>query len=353
MSDPPEFQETSQQSTETSLVSADARARVGSQVGDYEIRGVTGGDETGVLYFGRHVAKGGQVTLKILHDRCARKKDAVEQFMAETRAARPIGHRNVVDVTDLGITPEGTVFLAMEHLPGESLRSRIRQVQRVPPFEAINVMRQAAHGLGAAHDAGIVHGALRPDNIFLCKQEGRRRIVRRSRAKGMRYAVEPEASFDLVKLLDFGMARLLCPIPEDEAGLCGTLHYLSPEQAQGQRADQRSDIYSLGAVFYEMITGSVPFGGDSLSDILQAHASGVVIAPSRRVPGAGIDARIDALILRCLKKSAVLRFASAGELCTALDACITECAFLRDAHRLPGITGSGIDLSEGLPQARQ
>ena len=353
MSEPPGFQEAPQQDAEPPLVSAAARARVGAQIGDYEIRGVIGEDETGVLYSGRHAAKGGEVTLKILHDRCARKKDLVEQFIGETRAARPIRHRNVVDVTDLGLTPEGTVFLVMEYLPGESLRNRLRRVQRLPPFEALNVMRQAAHGLGVAHDAGIVHGALKTDNIFLCKHEGRRRIVRRSKAKGMRYAVEPEASFDLVKLLDFGVARLLDPVPGEEAGFCGTLQYLSPEQAQGQRADQRSDIYSLGVVFYEMVTGTVPFCGDSLPDILRAHALGVVIPPSRRAPGAGIDARIDALILRCLKKSPPLRLASTGELCAALDACITDCAFLRDAHRLPGITESGIDLSEGLPQARQ
>jgi len=336
-------------------LSAEAMARVGTRVGDFEIKSVIGEGGTGVVYRGRHVASDRSVAIKVLHDRGAQKRDIVDQFIGEARATSRIRHPNVIDVTALGTTPDGTVFLAMEYLEGESLWNRLRQVQRVPLFEAINILRQVARGLGAAHEAGIVHGGLKPADIFLCRREGRRRIVRRSKAQGMRLVVEPEESFDLVKLLDFGMARFLDLAPGARASagaVSGTLHYLSPEQAQGQPADRQSDIYSLGAVFYEMVTGIVPFGGESLLDILRGHVSGQVIAPSRRTPGAGIDGRIDALILRCLKKNPSLRFASTGELCEALDACVTDCAFLRDAHRLPGIMESGIDLSETSPQAR-
>src|ERR1039457_2220609 len=338
------------------VLSAEAMARVGTRVGDYEIKGVIGEGGTGVVYRGRHAASDKPVAIKILHDRGAQKKDVVEQFISEARATSRIRHTNVVDVTDLGTTPDGTVFVAMEYLQGESLWSRLRQVQRLPLFEAINILRQVARGLGTAHEAGIVHGGLKPADIFLCKRKGRRRIVRRSKAQGMRLVVEPEENFDLVKLLDFGMARFLDLAPGAQASagaVSGTLHYLSPEQAQGQLADRQSDIYSLGAVFYEMVTGAVPFGGESLLDILRGHVSGQVIAPSRRTPGAGVDGRIDALILRCLKKNPLLRFASTGQLCEALDACTTDRAFLRDAHRLPGIVGSGIDLSEASPEARQ
>jgi serine/threonine-protein kinase len=331
-------------------------ARVGKRVGDYEIKGVIGEGGTGVVYRGRHVAQSKPIAIKVLHDRGARRKDVVEEFIGEARATSRIRHPNVIDVTDLGATADGTVFLAMEYLEGESLRDRLHRVQRVPLFEAINILRQVARGLGAAHEAGIIHGGLKPADIFLCKREGRRRIVRRSKAKGMRLGVEPEGSFDLVKLLDFGMARFLDLAPGARApagAVSGTLHYLSPEQAQGQPADQRSDIYSLGAVFYKMVTGNVPFGGESLLDILRGHVSGQVIAPSRRAPGAGIDMRIDTLILQCLKKNPLLRFASTGELGHALDACVTDCAFLRDAHRLPGIAESGIDLSEASSEARE
>jgi serine/threonine protein kinase len=340
----------------TPLLSAEALARVGMRVGDYEIVGIIGEGGTAVVYRGRHVASNRPVAVKILHERGAQRKDVVEQFIAEARATSRIRHANVIDVADLGTTPDGTVFLVMEYLEGESLRSRLERTSRVPLFDAINILRQVARALGAAHEAGIVHGGLKPADIFLCRRAGRRRIVRRSRAHGMRLVVEPEESFDLVKLLDFGMARFLDLVPGAQAragAVSGTLHYLSPEQAQGQPADPQSDIYSLGAVFYEMVTGTVPFGGESPVDILRGHISGVVIAPSRRTPGAGLHARIDALILRCLKKNPTLRFASTGELCEALDDCITDCAFLRDAHRLPGITESGIDLSEASPQARQ
>ena len=338
------------------LVSAEAVARVGTRVGDYEIKGVIGEGGTGVVYRGRHAASDRQVAIKVLHDRGARQKGVVAQFIGEARATSRIRHPNVVDVTDLGTTADGTVFLVMEFLEGESLRNRLHWASRLPLFEAVNILRQVARGLGAAHEAGIVHGGLKPADIFLCTRPGRRRIVRRSKAHGMRLVVEPEESFDLVKLLDFGMARFLDLAPGAQAragAVSGTLHYLSPEQAQGQAADQRSDIYSLGAVFYEMITGTVPFGGESLLDILRGHVSGQVIAPSRRTPGAGIHMRIDELILRCLKKNPTLRFAATSELCEALDACVTDRAFLRDAHRLPGIVESGIDLSEASPQARQ
>ena len=145
------------------LVSADDMARVGSRIGNYEITGVIGEDETGVLYAGRQGAKAGLVALKILHEHCACRKELVEQLASEIRATRPIRHRNVVDFANLGVTPDGTVFLEMEYLEGESLRNRLHQGQRLPPFEAINILRQVARGLGAAHDAGIVHGGLRPD----------------------------------------------------------------------------------------------------------------------------------------------------------------------------------------------
>ena|GEM_PF-1127249 len=337
------------------LLSPEAMARVGTRIGDYELVGVIGEGGTGVVYRGRHVARDKQVAIKILHGHCARKKDLVKQLAGEVRTQSRIHHANIVGVTSLGTTPEGSVFLVTEHLEGESLQDRLSRVSRLPAFEAINILRQAAHGLGAAHAAGIVHGGLKPANLLLCQRKGRRRIVRRSKAKGMRLAVEPEASFDLVKLLDFGMTRFLDlgEGGETRAGaLCDALHYLSPEQAQGQPADLRSDIYALGAILYEMVTGSVPFDGESPADILKGHVSGRVIPPSRRAYAAGMSMRIDGLILRCLEKNPSHRFVNTDGLCEALDACVTDCAFLRDAHRLPGIAESGIDLSEGSREAR-
>lgn len=177
---------------------------------------------------------------------------------------------------------------------------------------------------------------------------------------GMRLVVEPEESFDLVRLLDLGLARIPALAPGELVD-GGSLGYLSPEQAQGRSPDRRSDIYALGAIFYEMVTGSAPFArasavpsvGEAQAEVVRDILSGSVTSPSRRTPGAGIDGRIDAVILRCLKKSPSLRFADTDALCEALDACVTDCAFLRDAHRLPGIHASGIDLSQAAPEARQ
>jgi serine/threonine protein kinase len=330
-------------------------SHVGMQISDYQLESLIGEGGTGAVYRGRHVESGREVAVKILHDRCASRKETVERMLADVRAASRIEHLNLVEVLDLGTTPDGLVFVASEHLGGESLQERLHRVERLPLFEAVNIVRQVARALGAAHDANIVHGDLKPANIFLCTRKGRRRIVRRNKALGMRLVVEPEESFDLVKLLDFGSGRFLDLDPSGQAQaetVSGSPLYLSPEQAERRPADRRSDIYSLGAVFYEMVTGTAPFTGESLADVLRAHVSGEVTTPSRRTPSAGIDVRIDAVILRCLKKSPVLRFASASEICAALEFCVGDCAFLRDAHRLPGIRESGIDLSGATREAR-
>jgi serine/threonine protein kinase len=341
----------------TALFSEEIMSRVGMLLKDHEILGVIGEGGMGVVYRAQHVVIEKPVAIKVLYDRFARQKEMVEQFIVEAKAASRIRHPNIIDVTDFGTTPEGMVFLVMEYLDGESLEERLHRVHRLPLFEAINIVRQVAHGLGAAHELGIIHRDLKPANIFLCVREGRRRIVRRSvDAAGAQFTVEPEESFDFVKLLDFGVAKFmdLGPSVATRAGVfCGTPHYLSPEQAQERPATERSDLYALGAVFYEMVTGTVPFGGSSMLEILTGHVAGELIAPSRRAPDAGLGADVDAVIGKCLEKDPERRFASADEFVEALRECVTDRAFLRDAHRLPGIQESGIDLREASPRARR
>jgi hypothetical protein len=172
----------------------------------------------------------------------------------------------------------------------------------------------------------------------------------------MRFTVVPEKTFDLVKLLDFGASSFIDFDPSAQTPaevVCRRPYYLSPEQTQGRPTDQRCDIYALGAVFYQMVTGTIPVSGETVPAIIKALATGSVIAPSRRTPEAGTSLRIDSLILRCLNRNPSLRFASTAELCTALDECLGDCAYLRDAHRLPGIQFSGIDLSQASLEARQ
>jgi serine/threonine-protein kinase len=336
--------------------SSDSSARAAIRLKDYEIKEVIGEGGIGVVYRARHLVSDKAVAIKVLHDYCSRQKDLVEKLFVDAKAASRIHHPNISDVTDFGTAADGTVFVATGYLDGESLEDRLRRVHRLPLFEAINIVKQVAHGLGAAHELGIVHRDLKPTNIFLCSRESRRRIVRRSKETGMRFTVVPETTFDLVKLLDFGAASFI----DFEAGahtpaevVCRTPYYLSPEQTQGRPTDQRCDIYALGAVFYQMVTGALPVSGETVPAIVNAFAKGSVIAPSRRAPEAGTSLRIDSLILKCLNKNPSLRFASTAELCTALDECLGDCAYLRDAHRLPGIQFSGIDLSQASLEARQ
>jgi len=306
------------------------------------------------VYRAIHTVLEKPVAVKVLREELAGRRETVEQFLVEAKAASRIRHPNIVDVTDFGVTQEGLVFLVMEYLEGESLQMRLRHMGRLTVFEAVGIVNQIARALAAAHEEQVVHRDLKPENVFLEKRKGRRRIVEREPSGA--FSVRNEGTFDFVKVVDFGVAKFLDGGREpgmEEGFLWGTPYYLSPEQARGRPVDGRSDIYSLGAMFYEMVTGMVPFDADNMLDIADLHLHGKVVPPRERAPDAAIDPATNQAIVRCLAKRPEDRFQSMDELCDALLGCFTDRIFLRDADRMPGAVASGILVPPRPPQPRK
>jgi serine/threonine protein kinase len=211
--------------------------------GRYRILRVLGEGGMGTVYAGEHVEIGKGVAVKILHPQYSRQQDLVERFRREARAASRIGHPHIVDVTDFGTTEEGCAYFVMEHLDGIDLADVLSHEQRLEPERACQIAIQICKALEAAHAAGVIHRDLKPENIFLVARDGRA---------------------DFVKVLDFGIARSLhhheARSLTNPGVAMGTPEYMSPEQALGAPADRRSDIYSVGALLYEMMTGAPPHG---------------------------------------------------------------------------------------------
>ena len=215
---------------------------VGSEVdGRYRIIELIGEGGMGKVYLAEHVEIGKRVALKVLHPSYSRMPDLVERFRREARAASKIGHPNIVDVTDFGATADGSVYFVMEYLEGVELGSVIEREGALDVARALRITGQICRALSAAHREGIIHRDLKPENIFLITRDG-------------------EA--DVVKVLDFGIAKTTEAEAARERRLTspgmamGTPEYMAPEQAAGRPADARTDIYSLGAIMYEMVTGA-------------------------------------------------------------------------------------------------
>lgn len=335
------------------LYAPEVMARVGEKFNRYSILGVLGKGGMGVVYRGEHIMLRKPVAIKVLGDHSFTHAGAATQFLREARAASLIRHPNIVDVTDFGEAPDGAPYFVMEFLEGESLDNVLARQVRIPLFETVNIVNQTARALAATHEHGIVHLDLKPANLYLIQREGRRRVVRRT-PHGQNFVVEPEGQYTFVKLLDFGVARFkddeLGPGLTSEPGtVFGTPQYMSPEQARGAPVDARSDIYSLGILFYKMLMGVGPFESDSMVEILLRHVSGDLPPPRGADPAVEVDEGTNRAILRCLEMDPGKRFQSMDELCEALRDCFTDCVFLRDAHRLPGTAEAGIVPPPALP----
>ncbi len=273
----------------------------------YEIVRPIGSGGMGDVYEAIHLLLRKRVAIKVLHDQWARDRQVVARFVGEARAATLIGHPHIVAVTDFGTTDDGRPFSVMEHLDGLGLDQHLRASGPMAWPHARALALQVASALSAAHGEGIVHRDLKPSNVVLTR-----------RPEGL-----------VAKVVDFGIAKVAASahraLSEDLAGLtrpgtiCGTPEYMAPEQAYGDAIDARADVYALGVVLFEMVTGRLPFTGPTPMAIVARHLSEPPPAPRLLRPD--LSELAEAVILQALAKEPSRRFQSMTALAAALTAC--------------------------------
>jgi tRNA A-37 threonylcarbamoyl transferase component Bud32 len=275
--------------------------------GRYQIVRRIGEGGMGAVYEATHTVIGKRVAVKVLLEKFHAKSDFVARLLQEARLASAIGHEHIVDVTDFGTTDDGRSFVVMEFLDGESLAELTMREAPLPIERCLRIARQVAGALGAAHAKGIFHRDVKPENIYL---------VRRGDA-------------DFVKVVDFGISKAVKPGGDDgEAGyrlthtglLLGTPLYMSPEQARGQEdLDHRVDIWALGVLLYECLTGEVPFRANNYLGIIAQVLNHTAPPPSQLRPELGIPDAVEAVVMRAMAKDRERRYQTMTELERDLD----------------------------------
>lgn len=276
-------------------------AFVARSLGQYRLKKKLGEGGMGEVYLAEHQLLHRPCAIKVIRQDRLADPAAFQRFEREVKATARLTHGNIVRVFDFGRTREGTFFCAMEYLPGMDLDRLVERYGPVVPERAIYILRQVCSALREAHSVGLIHRDIKPTNIILCE-------------RGLLY--------DVAKLVDFGLvhetASNVTRLTEERTAV-GTPHYMSPEQISGKELGGPSDIYSVGAVAYFLITGTPPFEGDDYRRLFAAHLTEPVPSLRQRCPG--VPADLEKVVLRCLEKKPADRFPDAHSLEQALMGC--------------------------------
>lgn len=278
------------------------RVREALQLGQYTLEEKIGEGGMGVVYRARHALLRRPTAIKLL--RAERGAHAIARFEREVQLTSRLTHPNTIAIYDYGETPDGLFYYVMEHLDGFDLERVVEFEGPLAPGRVLPLLRQAAEALGEAHSLGLIHRDVKPGNLVLCERGGKP---------------------DFIKVLDFGLVRELdagsAPALSSADALQGTPLYMSPEQILSPtEIDHRSDLYSLGAAAYFLLTGTPVFSGRSVVEVCGHHLHTAPVSPSERL-GREVPASLEAVILRCLEKDPSARPRDAAELVTLLDQC--------------------------------
>jgi len=259
----------------------------------YRVEALLGEGGMGLVYRVTHTRLNKPLAIKVLRRENTRDPEVLARFRREAESASAIGNQHIVDINDFGELHDGSTYFVMECLEGLDLIDAIDVAQRMPEARAVHIAVQVCRALGAAHDAGIVHRDLKPENVFLIRRND---------------------TDDFVKVLDFGIAKVANGPKRltRDGEVLGTPHYMSPEQCEGNGVDHRTDIYALGVLLYEMVTGHVPHDADTMMGILTKQMYEEPIPPKVRVPQ--VSEQLEQVIMRCLEKKPERRYQAMHEI---------------------------------------
>ena len=306
--------------------------------GKYRLEREIGRGTMGTVWSAVHLTLGQRVAIKLIAAEHAQASEARQRFSTEAKAAARLRSRYVVQVYDDGETPEGTPYIVLEYLDGETLEQRLEREHDIPLNDAVRITRHVARALSRAHASGIVHRDLKPANVFLTRSD------------------DDEQGW-LAKVLDFGIAKVEehgIASTTKTGALLGTPLFMSPEQVRGANAvDSRSDLYSLGMVFYNMLTGGYAFNGDSFADVLVAICTGPL--PDLRAAAPWVPASVAEWFQRACARDVQQRFQSADELIEGLDLAlgVSTGAYPRQSSpevRVDTLRGHGPPIHHSIPR---